>query len=257
VERARILIDCYSLTKESEKARAVLDGIELSNTGKQKTGMLTLRAKVAQLEGRKADALVFYRAAMGTRTTAPAGKDALAEDTQRLWKDLGGTPEGYRMFVDKPKVAEATDNRWEKPTNPLPAFTLTDLNGKTWKLANFEGKALLINIWATWCGPCVAEHPEFQKLYDKLKDRGDVSVLTFNVDEDLGKVAPYMAEHKYTFPVMPAKEVVDAVVPVLAIPRNWLVNPKGKLEWEEIGFGGDPKWAETILAKLGEVARSK
>ncbi len=255
VERGRILVDCYSVTKEVEKARAVLDGIKLSKPGNQKTGMLTLRAKVAELESRKADALVFFRAAMDTRTTTPAGKDALAEDMRRLWKDLGGTPEGYRMFMDKPKVAEATDSRWEKPKNPLPAFTLTDLNGKTWRLANLEGKALLINIWATWCSPCVAEHPELQKLYDKLKDRGDVSVLTFNVDEDLGKVAPYLAEHKYTFPVMPAKDVVDAVVPVLAIPRNWLVSPKGKLEWEQIGFGGDSKWEEAILAKLEEVTR--
>lgn len=257
VERARILIDCYSLTEEPEKARAVLDGIKLSDPGEQKTGMLTLRAKVAELEGRKADALVFFRAAMNARTTTPAGKDALAEDMQRLWKELGGTPEGYRMFMDKPKVAEATDSRWEKPKNPLPTFTLTDLNGKTWRLANLEGKALLINIWATWCGPCMAEHPEFQKLYDKLKGRGDVSVLSFNVDEDLGKVAPYMAEHNYTFPVMPAKEVVDVVVPVLAIPRNWLVSPKGTLEWEQIGFGDDAKWGEAILAKLEEVTRSK
>ena len=103
----------------------------------------------------------------------------------------------------------------------------------------------------------MAEHPVLQRLYDKLKDRGDVSVLSFNVDEDLGKIALYIAEHKYTFPVIPAKDVVDAVVPVLAIPRNWLVSPNGKLEWEQIGFGGDSKWEETMLAKLEEVARGK
>jgi hypothetical protein len=108
-----------------------------------------------------------------------------------------------------------------------------------------------------WCGPCVAEHREFQKLYDKLKDRSDVSVLSFNVDENLGSVAPYMAEHKYTFPAIPAKEVVDAVVPEAALPRNWFVSPKGKIEWEQIGFGSDPMWGETMLAKLEEVARAK
>src|SRR4029077_4848294 len=122
---------------------------------------------------------------------------------------------------------EATDSRWEKPKNPLPPFNLTDLHGKTWTLARLGGKTLLINIWATWCGPCMAEHPEFQKLYDKFKDRPDVSILSFNVDDDLGKVAPYVAEHKYTFPVIPAADLVDAMVPQLAIPRNWMVDTRG------------------------------
>ncbi len=72
---------------------------------------------------------------------------------------------------------------------------------------------------------------------------------------DLGKVAPYIAENHFTFPVIPAKDVVDAVVPSLAIPRNWLVDAKGKLEWEQIGFGAGPQWQSLMLAKLDEVIR--
>jgi thiol-disulfide isomerase/thioredoxin len=257
MERARRLVDAARLAKDPARARAVLESIKLSDPDKQKLPMLTLRAKVAEVEGKKADALVLYRAAMDARKTKPTGKDPLAEDLQRLWKELGGSAETLAMLLDKPKAEAVTDSRWEKPKNPLPAFSLADLTGKTWKLVNLEGKALLINIWATWCGPCVAEHPEFQKLYDKLKDRPDVSVFSFNVDDDLGKVAPYIAEHKYTFPVMPAKDVVDAVVPALAIPRNWLVSPKGKLEWEQVGFGSDREWEAKMLAKLDEVAKMK
>ncbi len=68
-------------------------------------------------------------------------------------------------------------------------------------------------------------------------------------------MAPYVAENHLTFPVIPAKDVVDAVVPSLAIPRNWLVDSKGTLEWEQIGFGADPAWQEHMLAKLEEVVR--
>jgi thiol-disulfide isomerase/thioredoxin len=257
LQAAGILLDCYTLTRQPEKVKAVMAGVAGVDTSKPfaKAGMAALRAKAAEAEGRKLDALLLYRAAMDARANPVNGADELAEGLARMWKDLGGTSEGFALLGQKSKPAEATESRWERPRNPLPSFALPDLAGKTWTLASLEGKTLLVNIWATWCGPCKAEHPEFQKLYDQLKDRPDVTVLSFNVDEDLGKVAPYIAENHYTFPVIPAKDVVDEVVPSLAIPRNWLVNAKGKLEWEQIGFGADPGWQGNMRAKLEEVIR--
>jgi len=111
----------------------------------------------------------------------------------------------------------------------------------------------LINVWATWCGPCQKEHPDFQKLYDKLKARTDVAVLSFNVDDDVGKIAPYMNEHRYTFPAIPARDVVDAVRPTLSIPRNWFVDPRGQLQWEQLGFRPGDEWQQTMIAKLDEL----
>jgi thiol-disulfide isomerase/thioredoxin len=259
LRKARILVDLYTVTKDADKARQAVANVALKAPEKQNSGFLVLKGKEAEIEGRKADALMLYRAALDSVPTAAGqrGKDGVIEEIARVWKEMGGTPEGYALLMTAPKIAEATDSRWEKPRNPLPPFTLTDLQGKSWVLTRLEGKTLLINIWATWCGPCIAEHPEFQKLYDKLKDRPDVSVLSFNVDDDMGKVAPYVAEHKYTFPVIPAKDVVDAVVPQLAIPRNWLVDAKGKLQWEQIGFGNDQAWQATMVAKLDELAKGR
>ena len=256
-DKARILLDYYALTQDAPKAREVIAGLDIHDPAKQKSTVLTLKAKAAEIEGHQADALMLYRAALLARSAAPQGKDKLSEDLNRLWKEMGGTPEGYVLLTEKPQgAAEATDSRWRNPRT-RPPFTLTDLQGKSWTLAHLEGKTLLINIWATWCGPCQTEHPEFQKLYEKMKDRPDVSVFSFNVDDDIGKVAPYMEEHKYTFPVMPAKDVVDAVVPELAIPRNWPVDAKGKLQWEQIGFGVDSKWQEMMLAKLDELVKNR
>ena len=121
-------------------------------------------------------------------------------------------------------------------------------------MVSLGGKALLINVWATWCGPCVAEHPEFQKLYEKLKNRKDFAVLSFNMDEDIGKVAPYIAKHHYTFPVIPARDLVNSIKPSIILPQNWLVNPKGKLEWEQIGYSREETdWQDKVIAKM-EVA---
>lgn len=109
---------------------------------------------------------------------------------------------------------------------------------------------MLVNLWATWCGPCREEHPQLQKLYDKLKTRTDVQVITFNVDDEVGKVEPYMKEKGYTFPVLLAKSYIDDLIPSLTIPQNWIVDAKGKWQWEQIGFGAAAKWEAEITSKL-------
>lgn len=262
IERARVLLDYYAALKQPDKAREIEAELASLNPAKPgpKSDLLQRRAQAAELLGRKLDALMMYRAALELRPPGQSDrdrKDTLAENVERLWKELGGTPSAYPLLIDQRKPTEAVESRWERPKNPLPSFSLTDLDGKTWKLASLQGKVLLINVWATWCGPCRQEHPEFQKLYDKLKDRSDVTVISFTVDYDLGKVAPYMKENSYTFPVMPAQEVVDAVLPAVAIPQNWFVDAKGNLQWMQVGFDGDPKWQEMITAKLNEVLKGR
>jgi thiol-disulfide isomerase/thioredoxin len=257
---ARILLDDYEQTKQPLKAREVDASLASINPDSpySKSELLALHAKAAELEGRKLDALALYRSAINARPKAPpaGAEDKLSDSALRLWKELGGSTEEFATLMDKPKISEASDSRWEKPANALPMFSLPDLGGKTWKLTSFQGKAVLVNVWATWCGPCKMEHPEFQKLYDKLKDRTDVAVITINVDDDLGKVAPYMKENNYTFPVLLGRDVVEEVVPSLAIPRNWFITRAGKLEWEQIGFGPDPKWPDIIIAKLEEILKA-
>lgn len=222
------------------------------------------RARLAGLENRRADSLVYYLFALQTRVSLPQpwrGKynDHLSEEARALWKEMGGTDAAWDAW-SKPvlgKVHEPVEVRWEKPKQQLPPFELADLAGRSWTMKSLQGKAVLINIWATWCGPCNAELPQLEKLYDQLKGRSDFEILTFNVDEDLGLVEPFLKEKGYKFPVVPAYNLVRNVLNTTGIPQNWVVDPKGAWRWTQIGFLGQPDWADDMIQRLESVKKSE
>jgi thiol-disulfide isomerase/thioredoxin len=110
---------------------------------------------------------------------------------------LGGTAATQELWKHKTEVS--TNGPWQKPSKDMPGWELTDLQGKTWNLASFRGKTVFINVWASWCASCREEQPYLQKLYDKLKDRPDIQILSFDTDEEIGGVAPYLKQNGYSF----------------------------------------------------------
>ena len=245
---------------EAESLKAYVEG-PIPADAKVVSGYWQNRARLAALEGRKADALTFYQQALFTRESTPKPyrgrlQDDLIEESRAVWNDTGGSELAWNIWKAPPagKTQELAEGRWEKGTKTMPAFELADLSGKTWRLKTLEGKSLLINVWATWCGPCNAELPHLQKLYEKVKDRSDVQILTLNFDEDLGLVAPFVKEKGFTFPVLPAYSFVLSLLDSVAIPQNWIVSPKGGWRWSQIGYdASDATWADTVVAKLQAV----
>jgi thiol-disulfide isomerase/thioredoxin len=221
------------------------------------------RARLALLDRRRADALAYYQTAFETRSEPPRWRegrliDDLTDEAKSLWKELGGTDVAYSHWIAPPAGAktEAAGSEWKRPTKELPQSELADISGKTWKLKQLEGKAVLINLWATWCGPCQRELPKLQQLYETVKDRSDVQVLTFNIDDDAGLVAPFVAEKKYTFPVLLANDVVNKLYDGWAIPQNWLIDPAGKWRWVEIGYdSAEPDWVGSMLKRVEELKK--
>jgi thiol-disulfide isomerase/thioredoxin len=132
---------------------------------------------------------------------------------------------------------------------------LSDLQGRIWKLESLKGKVVFVNIWATWCVPCQQELSNLQGLYERVKGRSDIQVITFNVDEEVGKVAPFVRAKGYTFPVLFAKDYLNSLHIDSAIPRNWIFDPQGKLLLEHEGFEPDPQWETKLLVRL-EAAKS-
>ncbi len=138
-------------------------------------------------------------------------------------------------------------------TQPLPEFAVKDLSGRVWRLTDLLGKGTLINFWATWCGPCRGEHPEIQKLHDRLKAGSKMQVLTFSVDDDPGRVVEYIKEKGYTFPVIHSPVLANKLFPYIGLPSNVLVNASG-MRTSFYGFGGGEIGLQRALKDLAIAA---
>jgi len=222
-------------------------------------------AAVAEQRGRKIDALAYYFRAMDpiyiSGTQPKFMTDMLLMKAKNLWVELGGSEEAMVEWIrrdDAPKRETATPSMvtMNKPPEEikraLPPMTLKDVAGRSWTLADLKGKTTLINLWATWCGPCIKELPMLEKLYERVKDRSDVVVLTLNTDDNPGLIGPFLNENHYTFPVLPARDYVDSIVPSLSIPRNWIVDRDGVIAASTVGYNPNEgeAWIDKTIASL-------
>jgi thiol-disulfide isomerase/thioredoxin len=219
------------------------------------------RARLAILDGHNADALAYYQLANQTNPRKPQmqhGKfhDDDGDETRALWKEMDGTDEAWQVWRKQPDTSpQAAEGFWTKPNQKLSEFALADMAGKNWRLKDLAGRTTLITVWATWCGPCRAELPHVQKLYQMTKDRKDIQVVTFNMDENPGLVQPFLNEHQYEFPVLLAHSFVNSTLDRIGIPQNWIVDPKGK--WATLtGFGFESDWEGSVVRRLEAVHKS-
>jgi hypothetical protein len=114
-------------------------------------------AREAELHGRKLDAMAFYENGLLTRLDAQEKpetgmKDELADNAHQLWTGLGGTDEGWKLWYEHraDALANMATLTWEDSSQPLAAFELADLGGKTWNTASLKGKVTFLNFWASW-----------------------------------------------------------------------------------------------------------
>jgi len=106
-------------------------------------------------------------------------------------------------------------------------FTLPLLNGETVKLSDLKGTVVFLNFWATWCGPCRAEMPSMEAVYQKLKDRG-FEILAVNIMESPETAAAFMNENALTFPTaLDAAGGVSARYGIQAIPTSFIIDKRG------------------------------
>ena len=120
---------------------------------------------------------------------------------------------------------------------PAPNFTLTDLAGKKVSLSDFRGHPVLVNFWATWCGPCKLEMPWFETLYGKYKPQGLV-ILGLSQDEGTGKADIASAAKKIgvSYPILlPDEKVAKAYGGVDYLPETFYVDSRGKIVDEVAG----------------------
>lgn len=124
---------------------------------------------------------------------------------------------------------------WVKLNFPLPDLAVPGVDGRVWTRADFQNKATLIYLWATWCGPCWAELPVIQMIQDTVKGRDDLQVVALSVDEDVDPVKAFLKEKGYTFPVMVSKPFAESLAPYMKIGDKWIVDRAGAVRLERFG----------------------
>ncbi len=118
-----------------------------------------------------------------------------------------------------------------------PDFQLQTTDGRTFKLSDFRGKALVLNFWATWCTPCRVEMPWLIDFSERYKDKG-VEVLGISMDDGNPQVvADFVKQMKVTYPVLIGNhQVGDAYGGVRFLPQTFFITPEGKINASGLGI---------------------
>jgi cytochrome c biogenesis protein CcmG/thiol:disulfide interchange protein DsbE len=159
--------------------------------------------------------------------------------------ELGG------VYLVNRRIQQASGNQLAAPdqNSPAPEFTLQNVTGETIRLADYRGKAVLINFWATWCGPCKVEMPLIQKYFQKFSS--NLAVLAVNNDEPLNDVKSYVDEMGLTFTVLlDPGEKVENIYRVDAFPTSIFVSSDGVIKYRHIGVMNEDQLVQ-YLNQLG------
>ena len=141
------------------------------------------------------------------------------------------------------------------PSDAKPAkldFTLKDVEGRDVAFQSFKGKVVILDFWATWCGPCKVEIPHFIEFQEKYGPKG-LMVVGVSVDDPVDKLAPYVKEMGMNYPVLQGlghDDVQDAFGPILGIPVSVLISRDGKVCATHTGLTSKDVFEREINALL-------
>ena len=133
-----------------------------------------------------------------------------------------------------------------------PQFTLKDANGTATQLSDYRGKAVLLNFWATWCGPCGIEIPWFTQFQQQYKSKG-LEIVGISMDEDgWTAIKPFIAEHKINYRVLLGDDSVSQLYGgVDSLPTTFIIDREGKVAYVHVGLAGKNQYQSEIENVLG------
>jgi peroxiredoxin len=175
----------------------------------------------------------------------------------RFSRALGAAAVGGLLWMAgcsrSPDSVRAASVKNENTRKTAPNFTLKDADGRTVKLSDYKGKVVLLNFWATWCGPCKIEIPWFVDFEQKYKDRG-FAVLGVSMDDDgWSAVKPYITDKKLNYRVLLGNDTVgDQYGGVDSLPTTFLLDRNGKVAATHIGLVSKSDYQNEILLLLDE-----
>lgn len=140
------------------------------------------------------------------------------------------------------------------PAGPAPKFQLASMAGKPVSLDQYKGQVVMLNFWASWCGPCRQEMPILEKLHTKYKPMG-FTMIGVNVEPDSGEAAKWLQGTPVTFPILfDTKSDVSKLYSVASMPSTVIIDRKGNLRWLHRGYkpGDENEYLNQIRALVRE-----
>ncbi|KYG80795.1 TlpA family protein disulfide reductase [Roseivirga echinicomitans] len=132
-------------------------------------------------------------------------------------------------------------------------FRLVNEEGNKIDVRDLKGKTIFINIWATWCPPCVAEMPNINSLYNKIENKDDIVFLMISHDEEMRTTRAWIKRKGFDFPVYKLATPLPDVFETGVVPSTFVVSPEGKIVVSKTGMANyDTKRFKKYLLKLAE-----
>ena len=235
-DAARMAGAALVLGELAEKRKATDEAIDFYSKGfvialatNEEIDLKAIRQKLSQLQ------------------TAKTGSEAGLGD--RLLK----TYDAYLKERDERLAKLETPNINEGAASAL-SFKLTKLDGSKLDMATLSGKVIVMNFWATWCGPCLTELPLFEKTIAKFKDDKDVVFLALTTDEDRDSVAPFLKQHKFNLPVAYADYLNDFFT-ISSIPTTIILDRKGEVAFRQAGYNPRTDFVAELSERIEEAKK--
>jgi thiol-disulfide isomerase/thioredoxin len=172
-----------------------------------------------------------------------------------IWSSVAATTQSVVMYTGALDIRPGSPDYEAGNRNEFDFdFTLKTTGGEKVRFDEFKGKVIFLNLWATWCGPCKAEMPGIQKLYEKVDTARVVFVmLSLDKEESQAKINDYVRKNMFTFPVFMPSGYLSEQLQVPSIPTTFVIDREGKVALKKVGTANyDTERFRKYLADLAK-----